>query len=129
MPVYGPPQRHNGHSEAIHSLLEGEVAIANALEVAGNIVRLFDPVNHDVVAATEDQDSLTSLSNGDRRWVRCRRPMVMVGGELTLDSLELSYNPTTGFYRAPGQAIANGGVLVIDDFGRQQCSPRDLLNR
>ena len=53
----------------------------------------------------------------------------MVGGELTLSSLELSYNPTTGFYRAPVQAIANGGVLVIDDFGRQQCSPRDLLNR
>ena len=55
--------------------------------------------------------------------------MVMVGGELTLEALELSYNPTTGFYRAPVQAVANGGVLVIDDFGRQQCSPRDLLNR
>ena len=55
--------------------------------------------------------------------------MVMVGGELTLDALELSYNPTTGFYRAPVQAVANGGVLVIDDFGRQRCSPRDLLNR
>ena len=55
--------------------------------------------------------------------------MVMVGGELTLDALELSYNPATGFYRAPVQAIANGGVLVIDDFGRQHCSPRDLLNR
>ena len=53
----------------------------------------------------------------------------MVGGELTLDALELSYSPTTGFYRAPVQAVANGGVLVIDDFGRQPCSPRDLLNR
>jgi SpoVK/Ycf46/Vps4 family AAA+-type ATPase len=53
----------------------------------------------------------------------------MVGGELTLSALELSYNPSTGFYRAPVQALANGGVLVIDDFGRQQCSPRDLLNR
>jgi predicted ATPase with chaperone activity len=55
--------------------------------------------------------------------------MVMVGGELTLSSLELSYNPTSGFYRAPVQAVSNGGVLVIDDFGRQQCAPRDLLNR
>jgi hypothetical protein len=55
--------------------------------------------------------------------------MVMVGGELTLASLELSYSSTTGFYQAPVQAIANGGVLVIDDFGRQHCSPRDLLNR
>ena len=53
----------------------------------------------------------------------------MVGGELTLASLELTYNPSTGFYRAPVQALANGGVLVIDDFGRQACSPRDLLNR
>jgi len=65
----------------------------------------------------------------DRRWVRCRRPMVMVGGELSLDQLELSYSPALGFYRAPIQAIANGGVLVIDDFGRQRCAPRDLLNR
>ena len=65
----------------------------------------------------------------DARWVRCRRPSITVGGELTLDSLELNYNPSMGFYRAPVQAIANGGVLVIDDFGRQHCSARDLLNR
>ncbi len=115
--------------EAIHNLLDGEIAIPHALEVEGSIVRIFDPVNHRGGRAEDDRDSLTSLSNGDRRWVRCRRPMVMVGGELTLDSLELSYNPTTGFYRAPVQAVANGGMLVIDDFGRQQCSPRDLLNR
>jgi predicted ATPase with chaperone activity len=128
--VYGPPG--NGKtviSQAIHNLLEGEIAIPHALEVEGQIVRLFDPVNHEVVATEHDADSLTSLYAGDRRWVRCRRPMVMVGGELTLSSLELSYSPTTGFYRAPVQAVANGGVLVIDDFGRQQCSPRELLNR
>jgi predicted ATPase with chaperone activity len=128
--VYGPPG--NGKtviSQAIHNLLQGDIAIPHALEVEGNIVRLFDPVNHEVVEPEQDRDSLTSLFAGDRRWVRCRRPMVMVGGELTLSSLELSYNPTSGFYRAPVQAIANGGVLVIDDFGRQQCSPRELLNR
>jgi len=128
--VYGPPG--NGKtviSQAIHNLLEGHIAIPHALEVEGQIIRLFDPVNHEVVASEPDQNSLTSLYAGDRRWVRCRRPMVMVGGELTLSSLELSYNPTTGFYRAPVQAVANGGVLVIDDFGRQQCSPRELLNR
>ena len=128
--VYGPPG--NGKtviSQAIHNLLEGDIAIPHALEIEGQIVRLFDPVNHEVIATDEDENSLTTLRGGDRRWVRCRRPMVMVGGELTLSSLELSYNPTTGFYRAPVQAIANGGVLVIDDFGRQQCSPRDLLNR
>jgi len=128
--VYGPPG--NGKtviSQAIHNLLEGDIAIPHALEIEGQIVRLFDPVNHEVIATDEDEHSLTTRRGGDRRWVRCRRPMVMVGGELTLSSLELSYNPTTGFYRAPVQAIANGGVLVIDDFGRQQCSPRDLLNR
>ncbi|HTH01418.1 MAG TPA: hypothetical protein VL882_14205 [Vicinamibacterales bacterium] len=128
--VYGPPG--NGKtviSQAIHNLLEGEIAIPHALEIEGQIVRLFDPVNHEVVPTDHDANSLTSLYAGDRRWLRCRRPMVMVGGELTLSSLELSYSPTTGFYRAPVQAVANGGVLVIDDFGRQQCSPRELLNR
>jgi hypothetical protein len=61
--------------------------------------------------------------------VLCRRPLIMVGGELTLDQLELHYSPSLGFYRAPVQALANGGVLVIDDFGRQSCSPQALLNR
>jgi predicted ATPase with chaperone activity len=128
--VYGPPG--NGKtviSQAIHNLLDGEIAIPHAIEVEGNIIRLFDPVNHEPVAVDENTESLATALSGDRRWVRCRRPMVMVGGELTLDALELSYNPTTGFYRAPVQAVANGGVLVIDDFGRQRCSPRDLLNR
>ena len=128
--VYGPPG--NGKtviSQAIHKLLEGDIAIPHAIEVEGNIIRLFDPVNHEVVAGDDEGEGLAAVTSGDRRWVRCRRPMVMVGGELTLDALELSYNPTTGFYRAPVQAIANGGVLVIDDFGRQRCSPRDLLNR
>ena len=127
--VYGPPG--NGKtviSQAIQNLLDGEIAIPHAIEVEGNIIRLFDPVNHQVVDREEKLDTF-AMTTCDRRWVRCRRPLVMVGGELTLDALELSYNPTTGFYRAPVQAIANGGVLVIDDFGRQRCSPRDLLNR
>jgi predicted ATPase with chaperone activity len=128
--VYGPPG--NGKtviSQAIHNLLDGELAIPHALEVEGSIIRLFDPVNHEPLPSTYDETSITTGATDDQRWVRCKRPMVMVGGELTLDSLELSYNPTTGFYRAPVQAVANGGVLVIDDFGRQSCSPRDLLNR
>ena len=128
--VYGPPG--NGKtviSQAIHNILGGEIAIPHAIEVEGSIIRLFDPVNHAPVAGEDNEDSLAMAPSGDRRWVRCRRPMVMVGGELTLDALELSYNPVTGFYRAPVQALANGGVLVIDDFGRQRCSPRDLLNR
>jgi predicted ATPase with chaperone activity len=128
--VYGPPG--NGKtviSQAIQKLLEGEIAIPHALEVEGSIIRIFDPVNHEPARAEVDSTSLDAGPQLDARWVVCRRPMVMVGGELTLESLELSFNPTSGFYGSPVQTIANGGVLVIDDFGRQSCSPRDLLNR
>ena len=129
--VYGPPG--NGKtviSQAIQKLLDGDLHIPHALEVEGAIIRLFDPVVHEEL--TDEQADGAGLDKGaqdDRRWVRCRRPMVMVGGELTLESLELSYNDTTGFYKAPVQAVANGGVLVIDDFGRQRVAARDLLNR
>lgn len=130
--VYGPPG--NGKtviSQAIRKLLHGEIAIPHAIEVEGSIIRFFDPVNHEPLEGNDEtpDNGLDLGTRVDRRWVRCKRPMVMVGGELTLEALELSYNPTTGFYRMPVQAVANGGVLVIDDFGRQQVAPRDLLNR
>jgi hypothetical protein len=128
--VYGPPG--NGKtviSQAIRTLLDGEIAIPHAIEVEGAIIRFFDPVNHEPIESDDASESLDLGARLDQRWVRCKRPMVMVGGELTLEALELSYNPTSGFYRAPVQAVANGGVLVIDDFGRQQVAPRDLLNR
>jgi hypothetical protein len=128
--VYGPPG--NGKtviSQAIRNLLDGEIAIPHAVEVEGQIVRLYNPVNHEALLQEEPGEELYSGRGPDRRWVACRRPMIMVGGELTLDSLELNYSPSGGFYRAPIQMLANGGVLVIDDFGRQHCSARDLLNR
>jgi predicted ATPase with chaperone activity len=128
--VYGPPG--NGKtviSQGIRNLLDGDVAIPHAIEVEGQIVRLFDPVVHEPLPSPE-AEGLVDLTPGiDQRWVRCRRPLVTVGGELTLDALELAYLPVSGFYRAPLQALANGGVFVIDDFGRQRCSPRELLNR
>ncbi len=128
--VYGPPG--NGKTviaQAIRNLLDGEIAIPHAIEVEGQIIRLFDPVNHEPIPNEASSNNWMRGDGRDARWVRCRRPMVMVGGELTLQALELAYSPTTGFYNAPVQAMANGGVLVIDDFGRQQCAPRDLLNR
>jgi predicted ATPase with chaperone activity len=131
--VYGPPG--NGKtviSQSIRNLLHGEIAVPNALAVEGSIIRFFDPVNHEPLAHATPVDEAQVLDRGyvaDGRWVRCRRPSITVGGELTLEALELNYDPALGFYRAPVQAIANGGVLIIDDFGRQHCSARDLLNR
>jgi hypothetical protein len=128
--VYGPPG--NGKtviSQAIRNLLSGELFIPHALTVEGQIIRLYDPVNHEVLADPPPTNSLERDDTVDRRWVRCKRPLITVGGELTLDALDLAYSPATGFYRAPLQAAANGGVFVIDDFGRQHVTPRDLLNR
>ncbi len=127
--VYGPPG--NGKTviaQALHNLLPGEIAIPHALEVEGQIIRLFDPINHDPLPVAP-QDELSAAARIDHRWVRCRRPNVMVGGELTLSSLDLAFSPLTGLCNAPIQLMANGGVLVIDDFGRQQCSPTEMLNR
>jgi predicted ATPase with chaperone activity len=127
--IYGAPG--NGKTviaQALHDLLEGPIAIPNALEVEGHIIRLYNPTTHEPVP-DDGCDQWTTDTRLDRRWVLCRRPKVMVGGELTLQSLDLAYSATTGFYNAPIQLMANGGLLVIDDFGRQMCSPREMLNR
>lgn len=129
--VYGPPG--NGKtviSQAIRNLLMDDIAIPYALSVNGNIIQMFDPVNHQrIEQPAASAFSVDRETAEDERWALCRRPLVTVGGELTLDQLELSHSTVTGFYRAPVQLIANGGVLVIDDFGRQHASPRELLNR
>jgi len=127
--LYGGPG--NGKTviaQALHNLLEGSIAIPHALEVEGHIIRLYNPLNHEPIPDL-GADPWTTDPRLDRRWVLCRRPKVMVGGELTMQSLDLVYSATTGFYTAPIQLMANGGLLLIDDFGRQRCSPRDLLNR
>src|SRR4029079_1832427 len=95
------------------------------IEVEGSIIRVFDPVNHQPLGEPDHSELLTPDRSHDARWVRCRRPMVMVGGELTLAALDLSYSADTGFYGAPVQMVANGGILVIDHLGPQGLSPRD----
>jgi hypothetical protein len=90
---------------------------------------MFDPTCHQPLEEMTDRSSLVALVLDDRRWVRVRRPVVVVGGELTLDQLDLRFNQLSRFYEAPIQLKANGGVFLVDDFGRQRMRPEDLLNR
>jgi hypothetical protein len=128
--VYGPPG--NGKtviSQAIRQVLPGNMAVPHALSIDGHIIRVYDPVNHERIDEADEGAGLARTNVYDSRWVQCHRPLITAGGELTLDALELGYSPSTGLYRAPLQVLANGGVLVIDDFGRQQVQPRVLLSR
>lgn len=128
--LYGPPG--NGKttlSEAIGRVILGDdMWIPYAIDVDGQVIQLFDQVNHEL---SGDQTPLRygTGSVADPRWVRIKRPIIIVGGELTMESLDLTYDPINKFYEAPYQVKANGGMFLIDDFGRQQVSPKDLLNR
>ena len=114
-------------------ILQGEMYIPYAVEVGGQIIRVFDATSHKVVSdELEGRYGPGPLGNGqrlDRRWVRIRRPVIVAGGELTLESLDLNWDDGKRYYEAPLQMKANGGMFLIDDFGRQQIRPRDLLNR
>jgi hypothetical protein len=101
-----------------------------ALDVDGQTIIMYDPVSHRISnAAVTDSGSVVAAAAHDRRWERIVRPVVVVGGELTLEMLDLTFNPIARFYEAPIQLKANGGVFVVDDFGRQRIPARDLLNR
>jgi|SRR5579859_130506 len=108
-------------ARALVDALPGEIWIPYAIEVDGQVIRMFDTHSHLPVPHTND--------DYDRRWVRIRPPLVVVGGELTLASLDLAYTETQRFYEAPLQVKSNGGVLLVDDLGRQRCSATELLNR
>jgi predicted ATPase with chaperone activity len=126
--VYGPPG--NGKTtiaETIGQVLPETVFVPHALYVGGQIITVFDPVNHVVVEGLPGDE--TSTEAVDQRWVRIQRPIVMTGGELTLRMLDLEFNSIAKFYEAPLQMKANNGLFVIDDFGRQQMDPQSLLNR
>jgi predicted ATPase with chaperone activity len=122
--IYGPAG--NGKTtiaETIGKVLPGTVYIPHALIVGGQIIRIFDSVNHITVQSDASPESL------DQRWILVRRPVIMTGGELTLRMLDLDFNAISKFYEAPLQMKANNGLFILDDFGRQQIDPHSLLNR
>jgi predicted ATPase with chaperone activity len=107
---------------ALHTAQHGEIWIPYAIEVDGQVIKVFDLHNHQPVAVND-------IGRHDERWIRIKRPIVIVGGEMTIETMDLIYSTTVRFYEAPFQMKSNGGTLVIDDFGRQRVDPHDLLNR
>jgi predicted ATPase with chaperone activity len=127
--IYGPSG--NGKTTIAHLLghaIGGRIHIPYALEVYGHIVRLFDPSKHRL-ATDGSKGEEAPPSHRDRRWAAVRRPAVLAGGELTRHSLELVFDDRSKVYEAPLQMKANGGILIIDDFGRQRIPAVELLNR
>ncbi len=110
-------------AERINGALTGAIWIPHAVEIDGQIIRVFDSHCHRLAA-----DDVTP-TDYDRRWAFIERPLVVVGGELTLENADLTWSEAAKFYEAPFQMKSNGGTLVIDDFGRQRVAPQDLLNR
>ncbi|MFN8413492.1 MAG: AAA family ATPase [Anaerolineales bacterium] len=134
--MYGPPG--NGKTSIARAfgnlVLSQSMYIPFALYLDGQVIKVYDAVSHSIVSDSDTggvgaTGNLRSNVRRDPRWVKIRRPFIVVGGELTLEGLDLVFDDTTKFYEAPFQVKANGGILLIDDFGRQQVRPRDLLNR
>ena len=132
--LYGDPGNgKTAMAESVGRMILGtEMYIPYAVEVGGMVIKVFDEVNHQPVPEATDNNSgnhTVGRVRHDRRWLRIKRPVITTGGELTLETLDLVWDDVSKYYEAPFQMKANGGMFLIDDFGRQQVRPRDLLNR
>lgn len=129
--MHGPPG--NGKTtfatRAARFVLGNELWLPYAIDIDGQVIRIFDNVLHEVLEVPEEDKSSGTGVRRDPRWVLVKRPVIMVGGELTMAGLDLVYDPINKYYEAPYQMKANGGMFFIDDFGRQMMRPQDLLNR
>jgi predicted ATPase with chaperone activity len=140
--VYGPPGNgKTSMARAIGNFMNqsgGEIYIPYSFIAEGEIITVYDPAVHEAAEESlndrlEDNEAtirrLLNAGTVDARWIKIRRPVIITGGELNLGMLDLKYNAEANFYQAPLHVKANGGVFLIDDFGRQLCSPKELLNR
>lgn len=132
--LYGPSG--NGKTsvaEALGDTFFQNIYLPHSIEVDSQVIKLFDPAVHqeapEATQSSEASAEFDEVDQVDRRWVLCRRPVVVSGGELSLRMLDLDFNPTARYYEAPLQLKATGGIYLIDDFGRQLVQPLDLVNR
>ncbi len=140
--IYGPPG--NGKTAITQSIGNfmntsgGEIYVPFAFMAENNVITVFDKAVHEATEGEgldrlEDNEAtirrLLNTGTVDARWVRIKRPVIITGGELNLHMLDLRYNPDSNYYQAPLHVKANGGIFLVDDFGRQLCSPKELLNR
>ncbi|WP_332671066.1 ATP-binding protein [Aromatoleum sp.] len=128
--LYGPAGAGKTYlAERLALLLDGDIAVPHAILVDGEIIQVFDPLIHTPVADDHRPAALDVMTRPDQRWVRCKRPVAITGGELTLRMLDLDFDATSGFYQAPPHVKANNGLFVVDDLGRQIVTPEQLMNR
>jgi hypothetical protein len=130
--MYGPPGNGKSSiSNGIRAALGDKIYIPRAIEYAGQVITVYDPIVHtSAEASVDDPNALRRSGNRyDNRYVLCDRPSVITGGELTLDMLDLTYNPVARTYQAPLQLKASGGIFIVDDLGRQATPPQNLVNR